>query len=318
MNETIMLVDDNPRLLAGARMALVMRGFNVLTAGNGHEAIKALQHTRPALIVSDILMPGCDGFSLLQHIHARPEWVTIPFLFLTALNDTEALNRSRELGADGYLTKPFSPGDLVSAVNSRLERARAVENAHKTDAYLRTILVMANAVEARDAYTGGHVDRVARFSQLLAGALGWSEEEIQQVHLSAILHDVGKISVPDAILNKPDELTPEEWAIMKTHPVRGIEILAPLNHPQIVVDGVRHHHERYDGQGYPDGLKGEAIPGIGRLMAITDAYDAMTSDRSYRCGLSVEVALERLRTGMGSQFDAQMAQVFIGLIQNKP
>jgi putative two-component system response regulator len=315
--DLVLLVDDNPRILTGVRMALTMRGFRVITAGNADEAIAALQHHHPALIVSDILMPGRDGFDLLERVHAHPDWVTIPFLFLTALDDTETLNRGRALGVDDYLTKPFSPADLARAVSARIERSRAVESAHSIEAYLRTILVIANAVEARDAYTGGHVERVSDYSQRLAAGLGWSEGKVQEVHLSAILHDIGKISVPDAILNKAEELTDAEWDVMKQHPVRGVEILAPLRQPQMILDGVRYHHERYDGRGYPDGLKGENIPETGRLIAIADAYDAMTSDRAYRKALSHEEALNRLRSDAQKQFDPRMVYKFNELIQRE-
>ncbi|MDR3573934.1 MAG: response regulator [Anaerolineaceae bacterium] len=316
MNELILLVDDNPRLLSGARLTLEMRGYKVIAAANGNEALQILQHTRPDLIVSDVLMPGCDGFALLEKVHANPEWVTTPFLFLTALNDPESLSRGRALGADDYLTKPFSPGALFAAVQSRLERSHALENAHTNEAYLRTILVMANAIEARDAYTGGHVERVAAYAQDLARALGWPEQSLPEVKLAGVMHDVGKVAIPDAILNKPDKLTPAEWEIMRTHPAKGVQILAPLGHSQRIMDGVGHHHERYDGHGYPDGLKGEDIPETGRLVAIADSYDAMTSSRAYRPGFSPAEAIARLQDGAGTHYDPHMVDCFIKLIQS--
>ena len=314
MNELILLVDDNPRLLSGARLTLEMRGYKVIAAANGNEAIQILQHTHPDLIVSDVLMPGCDGFALLEQVHANPEWVTTPFLFLTALNDPESLDRGRALGADDYLAKPFSPGALFAAVHSRLERAQVLENAHTTEAYLRTILVMANAIEARDSYTGGHVERVAAYGQQLARALGWPEQSIKEVRLAGIMHDVGKVAIPDAILNKPDKLTPQEWEIMKTHTTKGLQILAPLEHSQTILDGVGCHHERFDGKGYPGGLKGEDIPQTGRLLAIADSYDAMTSSRAYRARFSPQEAIQRLQNGAGTQYDPHMVDCFISII----
>jgi len=311
MNELILLVDDNPRLLSGARLTLEMRGYKVISAANGNEAIQILQNNHPDLIVSDVLMPGCDGFELLEKVHANPEWVATPFLFLTALSDQDSLERGRKLGADDYLTKPFSPAALYSAVHSRLERAKALETAHTNEAYLRTILVMANAIEARDAYTRGHVERVANSAQALAQAFGWPEQKIKEVRMAGVMHDIGKIAIPDAILNKPDKLTPSEWEIMKTHPARGVQILAPLGHSQIILDGVGCHHERYDGQGYPDGLKGEAIPETGRLICIIDSYDAMISNRPYRPGLSPEEAINRIQAGAGTQFDPHMVACFV-------
>ncbi len=242
--------------------------------------------------------------------------MTIPFLFLTALNDPESLERGRPLGADDYLAKPFSPAALFAAVHSHLERAHVLENAHTTEAYLRTILVMANAIEARDAYTGGHVERVAGYAEKLARALGWPEQRIKEVRLAGIMHDVGKVAIPDSILNKKDKLTQQEWEIMKTHPARGVQILAPLGHSHTILDGVRFHHERYDGQGYLDGLKGEATPETGRLLAVADSYDAMTSDRPYRTGFSPEESIDRLITGAGIQYDPQMVDCFISSIRS--
>lgn len=311
MNDSILLVDDNPMLLSGARMTLEMKGFNVITAKNGLEALQILSNTLPDLIISDVMMPGCDGFALLEQVRARPDWITIPFLFLSALDDTESLKQSRALGADDFLTKPFSPIALVQAVNSRLERARALENAHLTEAYLQTITIMATAIEMRDHLTGEHVERVSRLAQELARALGWTETQVKEVRLAAIMHDVGKIAVPDAILNKHGRLNAEEWEIMKTHPMRGAEILASLKRSGMLLDGVLCHHEQYNGGGYPAGLAGEKIPPVGRLLAVVDAFDAMVNARPYRDGMPVEAALARLKAAAGIQFDPLMVAVFL-------
>ncbi|HEX2978941.1 MAG TPA: HD domain-containing phosphohydrolase [Anaerolineaceae bacterium] len=316
MTKTILLVDDNPRLLSGARLALEMNGYQVLIASNGKEAIRIMETTRPDMIVSDILMPGCDGFTLIEEVHSRPEWVTIPFLFLSALDNPTSIDRARALGADDYLVKPFSPVSLVQAVRGHIDRAAAIQDANFSKAYLETLLVLANAIEARDLYTGKHTERVADYAQRLAQTLGWSNRQVDDVHRAAILHDVGKVVIPDAILNKPGKLSPQEWEIMKSHTVRGVEILSPLDRMPIVLDGVRHHHEYYDGHGYPDGLAGEGIPAIGRLLAIVDAYDAMTSDRPYRKGLPQDEAVRRLQNGAGSQFDPQFTQAFIRLLRS--
>jgi putative two-component system response regulator len=289
----------------------------VVTAANGTKALEYLSMIQPDLIVSDIMMPGMDGFALLEQIHTHPDWITIPFLFLTALNDPESIQRGRELGVDDYLTKPFSPGGLAQAVRARLDRSRELEKAHNLEANLRMVLVMANAIEARDAYTGGHVERVAEYARDLARALGWSESQVKAVCMAAILHDIGKISVPDSILNKPTGLDPEEWEIIRSHPLRGCEILAPLKETPLVLDGVRHHHERYDGTGYPYHLAGENIPAIGRLLGIVDAYDAMTSRRGYSMALLPAEAFEQLLQGAGSQFDPTMVAVFLRLLQTK-
>jgi putative two-component system response regulator len=254
--------------------------------------------------------------TLIEEVHSRPEWVTIPFLFLSALDNPTSIDRARALGADDYLVKPFSPVSLVQAVRGHIDRAAAIQDANFSKAYLETLLVLANAIEARDLYTGKHTERVADYAQRLAQTLGWSNRQVDDVHRAAILHDVGKVVIPDAILNKPGNLSPQEWEIMKSHTVRGVEILSPLDRMPIVLDGVRHHHEYYDGHGYPDGLAGEGIPAIGRLLAIVDAYDAMTSDRPYRKGLPQDEAVRRLQNGAGSQFDPQFTQAFIRLLRS--
>jgi putative two-component system response regulator len=315
-NNSILLVDDNPLLLSGARMSLEMKGFRVITAKNGREALQVLEQVRPDLIVSDVMMPECDGFALLEQIRTHPEWITIPFLFLTALNDPESLKRGRELGADDYLTKPFSPIALIQAVSARLERAHTLEAFHTTEAYLQTITVMARAIEGRDRLTGEHIERVSIYAQDLARGLGWKEAQMNEVRLAAIVHDVGKVIVPDAVLNKPGKLTEEEWQIMKTHPTRGAEIIASLKQLGIILDGVMYHHERYDGKGYPTGLAGEKIPLIGRMLAVVDAFDTMTHDRPYRKGMSHSAAVEQLRLGADSQFDPHMVNIFIRLTEN--
>lgn len=311
MPQTIMIVDDNPHLLAGAKMTLEMNGYDVIPARDGYEALQRLERIKPDLIVSDIMMPGCDGFRLLEIVHERPEWVTIPFLFLTVLDDEASLTRGRALGVDDYLTKPFSPDTLAQVVKGRLERANSLRDAHTTEAYLHTIVVMAKAIEGRDSYTGGHVERVSTYAEALARELGWSEKEISEVRLAGILHDVGKVCIPDGVLNKSGKLTPGEWQIMKSHPEVGSQILQPLKHLPLILDGVRHHHERYDGYGYPDGLAREEIPEIGRLLAVVDSFDAMTSHRPYRKGMKHEKAMAILQEGAGSQFDPQMVQAFL-------
>lgn len=312
-SNTILVVDDNPRLLSGARLTLEMNGYDVVTASNGNQAIQFLEERQPNLIISDILMPECNGFDFLEKVHARPEWLKIPFLFLTALQDEESLGKARVLGADEYLTKPFSSKNLLQSVRSRLNRAEDLQKTYTMETYLDTVEIMAKAVESRDAYTGGHVNRVTAYAQALARELGWSNEEIAQVRLAGILHDIGKVIVPDAVLNKPGRLTPAEWAVMKQHPVEGDNILTPLHSLSIVREGVLYHHERYDGKGYPDGLAGKEIPAIGRLMAVVDTFDAMTSSRSYRAGLDPQIAIEELQNCSNMQFDPEIVLAFVNL-----
>jgi putative two-component system response regulator len=315
MPDTILLVDDNPKLLSGASLTLEMEGFQVVTAVNGYDALQKLENLVPDLIVSDIMMPGCDGFELLEIVQTRPNLVTVPFIFLTALNDDASIKRGKSLGVDDYLTKPFSSDGLVQAVKSRLERARTLQTAHTSRAYIQMLQLLARAIESRDSYTGRHIERVSGMSQALGRALGWSEEKLEQVRLAAIVHDLGKVIIPDAILNKPGRYTPEEYDVMKTHSAAGADLLEPLKDIlPVVYLAVRHHHERYDGKGYPDGLAGKAIPEVARLIAIVDAFDAIAYARPYREGMGTSGAAKVLTQEAGSHFDPEMIKTFQTLL----
>lgn len=182
-------------------------------------------------------------------------------------------------------------------------------------AYLETIRMLAAAVEARDPYTGNHLERVTRYALAIASILGWSGDQLKQVEMGAILHDIGKINIQDAILRKPGSLTPEEWQHMKTHPVVGSQILGGISFLEPVVPYVRCHHERFDGNGYPDGLKGTDIPAGGRLIAVADTFDAITTRRPYKEAMSVEHAVQELRAKTGSQFDPQMVEAFLTALE---
>lgn len=195
--------------------------------------------------------------------------------------------------------------DLRIAFQSERSRRQELQRA-----YLDTIRMLAAATEARDPYTGGHLERVTGYTLAIARALGWSHEQLDQAEMGAILHDIGKIAIRDAVLRKTGPLLPEEWAHMRTHPEVGARILRGISFLEPIIPYVRHHHERFDGTGYPDGLAGEDIPIGGRLIAVADAFDAMTSTRPYRPARSDEVALAELRAGAGSQFDPQIVEAF--------
>ena len=209
---------------------------------------------------------------------------------------------------DARLVKALASQAAVSASHLSLYQA-------SKDMFFSTVWSLASAVDAKDAYTHGHSRRVAQYSAELGRALGFDAREIERLELSAILHDVGKIGVPEAVLNKPDRLTAAEMAIMRTHPERGAEILASIREMRDIVPGVLHHHERFDGQGYPNGLKGEGIPLIARMILVADTFDAMTSSRPYRSCLPVQVAIDEIRRCTGTQFDPRLAEVFVDLAE---
>ena len=313
MTAPILLVDDNLHVLSGARLALEMSGFKVLTASSSVEALQTIENSQPAMIISDIKMNGTDGFTLLEQVRANLEWVTVPFLFMTAMDDDEAMQHARELGADDYLVKPISPGTLVQTVRARLERAQKLEHAHTSMAYLKASKILNQAMLSRDTNSAEHISRVAQYAGDLARALNLTDVEIRDIELSALLHDIGKMSVPEALLYNPSELDPEQWKVIKMHPSAGARMLSNSDLSPMVIEGVLYHHERYDGSGYPDGLAGENIPLAGRLLAVVDAFDAMTRNRPYRDNLSAVKALEVLRSCAGTQFDPRIVDEFCQL-----
>jgi putative nucleotidyltransferase with HDIG domain len=310
MAETVLVVDDNPHLLSGLSLALSMNGYEVRLAQNGAQAIEIMRHACVDLIVCDIMMPEMDGFALLERVRQMPQYVTVPFLFLTALSNSATLEKARSLAADDFIAKPISPQGLAQVVHARLARARRVQSVHVEETLLAALIAMARAIESRDPYTKGHVERVAIYAGALARELGWSEESLNQVRLAAILHDVGKLNVPDAVLNKPGSLSPEEWTLMRQHPSEGAQILNAFQSLQHVLNGVKYHHERYNGTGYPEGLAGKHIPEIARILAIADFFDAVTSDRPYRKGMTHHEALVLLQNGAGTHFDPEIASAF--------
>ena len=281
------------------------------TADNGTTALEIIKNQVPDLIISDILMPKFNGFDLLKKTRQNQRWVKVPFIFLSAMNQEVGQDRARELGAEDYLAKPYSPQELLQSVQPCLKRAQDLEESYTLESYLNSLKIMSNAVESRDLYTAGHLYRVAFYAAGTARELGWMEDQINQVHLAAVLHDLGKVIVPDSVLNRQGPLTDQEWSLMRQHPEEGERILLPIKHLQMVVRGVRHHHERYDGGGHPDGLAGDQIPIVGRLLAVVDAFDAMTGDRSYRKGLSPETALQELHQKSETQFDPDIVSAFL-------
>jgi putative two-component system response regulator len=309
----ILVAEDNVDIMEVMRDVLETDGYRVTCAPNGRDALRAFEHETPDLIVSDVMMPHLDGFGLLKAVLAHPTGAAVPFLFLSARTEHAATSQARVLGADDYLFKPFDADDLSVAVAAKLARRRAVERFDTRAAHLQTVLMLANTIEARDRNTRGHVERVQRYAMALARALNWDEEALAVLEYGALLHDMGKLLVPRAILNKPGRLTPAEWEVLRRHPQDGAQMLAGVDHLRGALPYVLHHHEQWNGAGYPHGLAGKAIPIEGRLLAVVDAFDAMTSDRPYRPARSAADARAEIRCQAGIQFDPAMAEAFVGL-----
>jgi putative two-component system response regulator len=310
----LLLVEDNLELINVMQDILETEGYRVTCASNGQEALTAFKRETPDLILSDVMMPQMDGFELLEAVRRHPTGTAVPFLFLSARTERNATIQARALGADDYLFKPFEPDELTLAVRAKLERRRAVEMFDTRAAHLQTVTMLANVIEARDQYTRGHIERVQKYALRLARALGWSSEALAILEFGALLHDIGKIVVPRDLLNKPTRpISTAEWTILRQHPEIGAKMLEGVDHLQPAIPYVLYHHERWDGNGYPAGLAGTAIPIEGRLLAIADTFDAITSDRAYRKALDKEAALSEIIKGRGTQFDPEMADVFVTL-----
>jgi len=309
--QKILLVEDDAPLLDVMRYLLEAEGYEVCPAVNGKQALDLFVTSRPSLIISDIMMPEMNGYELLEAVRVMPEGITVPFLFLSARTERSDVDRARSLGVDDYLFKPFEAPELINAVRARLDRRRVIELFDTRAAHLQTVIMLANVIETRDPYTAGHLERVRRLALNLAFALNWNTEDIAILEFGAILHDIGKIVVPSQVLKKTGPLTKEEWKLMRQHPEVGAKMLEGVDHLRAAVPYVLNHHEWWNGSGYPGGLKGEKIPREGRLLAIADAFDAMTTNRPYHSSMPAVDALDELARYRGIYFDPEMVDAFI-------
>ncbi len=327
----ILVVDDDPMNRKVARK-LLSKIYSVETAASGKEAMGMLlsggKHID--LILLDIHMPEEDGFEVIRQLKADSKLKDIPVIFLTADDDQNAETEGFKAGAMDFIRKPFIPDIMLQRVGRILELHRlqtslakevkrqtkyAQERQERMERLSReTVLSLAKAVEAKDKYTNGHSERVASYARMIAEKAGMSEADQNDIYFVGLLHDIGKIGVPDTVINKTSRLTDEEFALIKEHPIIGAKILKDITEMPGIEKGARWHHERYDGKGYPDGIKGEEIPEFSRIICVADAYDAMTSTRSYRDILPQEKVRSEIIKGRGTQFDPKYADIMIELI----
>jgi putative two-component system response regulator len=283
---TILVVDDERVNLKVMEASLASLDYEVIKASNGEEALDLVQKTEVDLVLLDIMMPGMDGYEVCRRLKSSEATRLIPVVLLTALSGTEARVQGIEAGADDFLTKPPNRVELLARTKSLIKVKTLNDDLIGIE---NVLFYLANTIEARDAYTDGHVQRVAQMAVGLGSSMGLQNKDLKALKLGGILHDIGKINVPDAILNKPGALTPEERKIIERHADSGYRICLPLGKTLgSALDVVRYHHEKLDGSGYPDRLKGRDIPMVARIMAIVDIYDALVTDRPYRPGLSRE------------------------------
>jgi putative two-component system response regulator len=308
----ILAVDDSPLDLQLMEDQLRSEGYLVSTARDGEEAIAKVAVEPPDLILLDVIMPKMDGYEVCRRLKSDGRTILIPVVMVTSLQATNERIKGIEAGADEFLSKPFNRQELMTRVRSLLKLKRHTDELESAETVLFTLAL---SVEAKDPYTEGHCDRLARFSVALGRRLDLSPEYLKALHRGGILHDVGKIGIPDAILLKPGPLTETERIVIQTHPIIGERICAPLKSLRLVLPIIRHHHERMDGSGYPDGLAGDAIPLTARVLQVVDLYDAITTQRPYKPAYSPEhaFALMREETAKG-WWDTRLIEAFIALM----
>lgn len=313
----ILVVDDSLTVRSLVSKGLKNAGFQVIQAENGSVALDLLRQQKPDLILSDIDMPVMNGEAFCQAVHDDPALGAIPFMVMSANNQRPIMRRMMQLGADSYLVKPFNVDQLVITVEKLLSDQLLLLNKEKERLANEQRLILASitslccALEARDAYTRGHSEAVSDIAVKIAMNMAVSSEEIELIRLGGKLHDIGKIGVVDSVLLKPGKLSDEEFALIKRHPVIGAEILRPVPSLAKIIPIVLYHHERLDGKGYPEGLRGNAIPLWARITAVGDTYHALTSDRPYRKGMPHDKALQIILSVSGTQLCPDCVEVFM-------
>lgn len=308
----ILVVDDNPGIAALMSQLLMMRGYDVVTVGDAEQAEAEIRRHPPDLILSDVRMPGKSGYDFCRDLKEDPATRLIPFVLITGLSDGADKLRGIEAGADDFLNKPVLAEELIARVKSLLRVKEFTDELETADSVLCTLGLI---VEGRDPYTEGHCERLAANAVELGQHLGLDEDSITALRRGGYLHDLGKIAVPDEILKKGSDLTPEEWKVMKQHPVTGENICKPLKSLRLVLPIIRHHHEHPDGSGYPDGLRGNEIPLLPRILQVVDVYDALRTARPYKPAIgheqSAQTMQEKVRQGL---IDGELVDEFFGML----
>ncbi|MDH4135876.1 MAG: response regulator [Anaerolineae bacterium] len=308
----VLVVDDDLGSVDLLQAYLEAEGYQVMVAYQGEEALEKAFARQPDLVLLDVIMPGLNGFEVCRRLKADPRTQFVPVVIITALRERKDKIAGAEAGADDFLTKPFDRVELLARTRNLLQIKHLTDKLeHAED----VIFALAAAVEAQTPYTENHLQQMANLSERLAQAAGLDPDQIVAVRYTSILHDVGKIGVNEAVLRKPGPLTEEEWAEVREHPAIGARIVQSMRLAQQVAPIVRGHHERWDGRGYPDGLKGKEIPIGARIVALVDTYDTMTTDRSYRTALPPEVIRAELEQGAGKQFDPELTALFLRLLE---
>lgn len=325
----ILLVDDRKENLELLNSFLKNEGYQTRVAINGKIALLSVKARKPDLILLDIEMPGMDGYAVSAKLKSDKNTADIPIIFVSAHSDTDAKVKSFQVGAVDFIAKPLAKEEVLARVKTHLELSdyrheleKRIEDAISEVTRLNSDLVitqkemtfaLSSIMETRDDDTGRHVMRVAAYAKLLALLYGLPEEDIKLIYEATPFHDAGKVAIPDSILNKPGKLTPQEWDIMTTHTTKGHMIFKDATRPLLKTSAIiaKEHHERWDGSGYPEGLKGEEIHIMGRIVALSDVLDALTNERVYKRAWSFDEAAEYIASEKGKMFDPKLVELFL-------
>jgi len=309
----ILIVDDESASRAALETLLRREKFEVHIAQDGPTALAECASFRPDLILLDVLMPGMDGMEVCKRIKATPETRLTPVVLITGLSATEDRIKGINAGADDFLSKPIDFNELLARTRSLIRLKQYTDELENAEAVLFSLAL---SIEARDPYTRGHCDRLSEMSARLGERLGIPEDQVKALRRAGVVHDVGKVAVPDSILLKPGPLSTEETELMRKHPVVGEKICEPLKTFKLVLPIIRHHHERSDGSGYPDHLRGADIPLTARILQLADVYDALTTDRPYRKADNSDVALGIMNEEASKGWlDRELLKAFCAMIR---
>ncbi len=312
--ELILIAEDDHANRALLTRLLERAGYRAIAVGDGRDALRAAMEEAPDLILLDIGLPGLSGLDVCRRLRADHRTMALPIILVTGQTTSRDVVAGLDAGADDFVRKPYDQTELMARVRSVLRLAHAtaeVVGAHAV------IAALANAVEAKDATTEQHCQRLAGLAHELGVKAGLDPAALKGVVFGALLHDIGKIGISDAILTKPAPLTPEEWRAMRLHPIIGERICEPLATAAQFAPIVRHHHERWDGGGYPDGLRAEAIPMGARIVGLVDSYDAIVHDRPYRPARDIHSAMAEIRREAGGQFDPELVRLFLPILERE-
>ena len=311
-----MIVEDNVAMREALQAILESGGYQVITAEHGNQGLERLHDRIPDLILSDISMPEMDGFAFFDAVRANPAWISIPFIFLTARGERKDIFLGKQIGAEDYLVKPVLRQELLTTIAARLARSQEIVLAQMEKSYLAALSMLADAIEQRDQFSPPHVEHVVDYALAISKYLPAQQIDTRALYFGGVLHDIGKILIADDILHKEKPLDSNDWVEVQRHPMIGEKLIENIPYLTPAIPVIRYHHERWDGQGYPEGLAGDAIPLEARIIAVADALETMLRKRIYRSPLSPAQAYQEILAGSGTRYDPEVVQAFLAAWDN--